>query len=175
MTSEAGKGSITAHVKALVEAPQERGVWHADWRIEKYHDGVVEGTPDEVLEVEGNLLVNVGIVVMLNLLARNTGTVYSTAANAYLDVGSDSTPAAAGDTTLGATRQRKQATAVVSAQTVTFQATFAAGEADGTWLEVGVFNAAGVNAGDMLNHLVSDLGTKGASSVWVLTLTITIS
>ena len=166
---------MTASIKALVDAPPERGVWHADWRIEKYHDGVVEGTPDEVLEVEGNLLVNVGIVVMLNLLARNTGTAYTNSANAYLDAGSNATVADAGDTTLGTTLQRKQATATVSAQTVTFQATFAAGEGTGTWEEVGVFNAAGVNAGDMLNHLVSSLGTKAAGSAWVLTLTITIS
>ena len=175
MTSEAGKGSMTASVKALVEEQPERGVWRADWRVEKYHDGVVDGNPDEVLEVEGNLLVNVGIVVMLNLLARNTGTVYSTAANAYLDVGTSNAAAGAGDTTLTATSLRKQATAVVSAQTVTFQATFVAGEASVTWEEVGVFNAAGVNAGDMLNHLVSTLGTKAAGSAWVLTLTITIS
>ena len=175
MTSEAGKGHMTASVLASVEKQPERGVWHADWRIEKYHDGVVDGKPDEVLEVEGNLLVNVGIIVMLNLLARNTGTVYSNSANAYLDAGSNVAAAGAGDTTLGTPLQRKQATAVVANQTVTFQATFAAGEGTGTWEEVGVFNAAGVDAGDMLNHLVSTLGTKAAGSAWVLTLTITIS
>ena len=60
-------------------------------------------------------------------------------------------------------------------QGVAFQATFAAGEGTGVWEEVGVFNAAGVDAGDMLNHLVTSLGTKGAGSAWVLTLTITIS
>lgn len=175
MTSEAGKGRVTASVRAQVEAPKETGIWHADWRIEKYHDGVVDGNPDEVLEVEGNLLTNAGIVVMLNLLARNTGTVYSTAANAYLDVGSNAGAAGAGDTTLGTTLDRKQATAVVTDQSVAFQATFDDDDSQGNWEEVGVFNAAGVDAGDMLNHLVSSLGSKGAGATWVLTLTITIS
>lgn len=168
------RGVDAASVKALVDAGVERGVWHADWRLEKYHDGIVEGTPDEVLEAKGNLLVNAGIVVMLNLLARNTGTAFTTGVNAHLAAGSDATAAAAGDTDLGTILGvREVATAVVAAQTVTFQATFAAGQATGVWEEVGAFNAlAGVT---MLNHLVSSLGTKAAGSAWVLTLTITIS
>ena len=171
---ESGKGQDNASVLALVQPPVERGIWHADWKVEKYHDGVVDGTPDEVLEVEGNLLVNAGIVVMLNLLARNTGTAFTTGANAHVAAGSNAAAAAAGDTDLGTILGvREVATAVVSAQTVTFQATFAAGQATGVWEEVGVFNAlAGVT---MLNHLVSSLGTKAAGSAWVLTLTITIS
>ena len=174
MTSEAGKGHVTARVLALVEAPQERGIWHVDWRVEKYHDGIVEGTPDEVLEVEGNLLVNAGIVVMLNLLALNSGTAFTTSANAHLAAGSNATVADPTDTALGTLLGvREVATAVVANQTVTFQATFAAGQATGVWEEVGAFNAlAGVT---MLNHLVSTLGTKAAGSAWVLTLTITIS
>ena len=174
MTSEAGKGHMTASVKALVEEQPESGIWHALWRIDKYHDGVVDGNPNEVLEVEGNLLVNVGIVVMLNLLARNTGTAFTTGANAHVAAGSNVAAADAGDTDLGTILGvREVATAVVSAQTVTFQATFAAGQATGAWEEVGAFNAlAGVT---MLNHLVSALGTKAAGSAWVLTLTITIS
>jgi len=174
MTSEVGKGHVTASVKALVESPQERGIWHADWRIDKYHDGVVDGNPDEVLEVEGNLLVNAGIVVMLNLLARNTGTAFTTGANAHVAAGSNATVADPTDTALGTILGvREVATAVVSAQTVTFQATFAAGQATGLWEEVGAFNA--LAAGTMLNHLVSSLGNKGVNSAWVLTLTITIS
>lgn len=171
---ESGKGQDTASVRALVQPAPEKGIWHADWRIEKYADGVVEGTPDEVLEVEGNLLVNAGIVVMLNLLARNTGTAFTTGANAHLAAGSNSTPAAAGDTDLGTILGvREVATAVVATQVVTFQATFAAGQATGVWEEVGAFNAlAGVT---MLNHLVSALGTKASGSAWVLTLTITMS
>jgi hypothetical protein len=172
MTSEAGKAEDTASVRALVET-QEHGVWHCVTRIDKYDDGVVDGSPDEVLEVEGNVLCNDGIQEMLDLLAMGTGTPYSTGANAYLAVGSNAAAANATDSTLGTELDRKVATAVVTDQDVVFQATFNDDGSQGNWEEVGVLNAAA--AGDLLNHLVSSLGAKGAGATWVLTLTITVS
>lgn len=174
MTEDRALGSDTASVRAFPPPMQEKGMWHTITRVEKYNDGrEPDGHPDEVVEREGNLLCNAGIQVMLNLLAKNAGTVYSTAANAYVAAGDDNTPAVATDATLGNEYVRFQATAVVTDQSVAFSANFAAGQATGVWEEVGVLNAAA--AGDLLNHVVSALGTKAAGAAWVLTITITIS
>lgn len=174
MTEDRARGADVASVKAFPPVQEERGTWHTITRVEKYNNGVVEGEPDEVIEKEGNLLCNAGIQVMLNRLAKNTGTVYSTSANAYVSAGSGVTPAAAANTVMETPLQdRHQATAIVTNQSVAFSANFASGHASGAWEEVGVFNH--VTAGAMLNHVVSPLGTKAAGAAWVLTITITIS
>ncbi len=174
MTKDKARGADAASVEASVPAPHEAGVWHCRYRIDKYEDGVVAGDPDEVLEGEGNLLTDLGVRAMLNLLALGAGTAFTTNTNAHVAAGSDNTAAVDNDNTLGARwEDRHVATAVVTDQSVAFSALFDTGHADGAWEEVGVFNS--LAAGDMLNHIVSPLGTKGAGSAWVLTITITIS
>jgi hypothetical protein len=54
---------------------------------------------------------------------------------------------------------------------LTFKSTFATGEANFAWQEIGVFNAAA--AGDMLCRVVQSLGTKSSGS-WALTHTVTV-
>ena len=178
MTSESGKGSMAASVKALVDAGVERGVWHALLRVDKYPDRAVDGHPDEVLEVEGNILQNAGIQLLLDLLAALGGTAYTNSGNAYLAVG-DNARAQAEDATETNFNpdelDRKQATASVSGSVVTFQATFNDDNSLGDWEEVGVFNNAAADTGALLNRFLSTLGTKGAGQTWVLTLTITIT
>lgn len=174
MTEDRARGTDAASVRALVPAPEESGTWHTIFRVDKYNDGIVDGDPDEVLEGEGNLLTDLGVRAMLNLLARNTGTTYSTGVNAHVQAGSDNTAAVDSDNVLGTPYAPRQvATAVVTNQSVAFAATFAAGVATGAWEEVGTFNH--LTVGDMLNHLVTPLGTKAAGAAWVLTITITIS
>jgi len=173
MTEDKARGADAASVKAFPPSQPERGVWHTITRIEKYHDGIIDGNPDEVIEREGNLLCDDGIDAMLNLLAKGVGTTYSTLANAYVAMGTNAGAADHTDTTLGTETDRKQASAVVTNQSVAFSAAFDDDTSQVAWAEVGVFN--GTPAGDMLNHVVSALGTKAAGATWVLTITITIS
>jgi hypothetical protein len=168
----------TASITALIEPTSERGKWRCDWRIDKWNDSGDFSAglpPDEVLTVEGNLLVNSGIQLLEDLLVGAGGTAYSSGVNAALAVGSDSaTPPAATQTALVAELARKVATATVSAQTVTFQATFTAGQGTGSWNEAGAFNNP-TSGGTMLNRMQQALGTKPAGATWVLTMNITIS
>ncbi len=174
MTEDKARGADAASVKAFVPAPHEAGVWHCSYQVDKYNDGVVDGNPDDVLVGEGNLLTDLGVRAMLNLLALNAGTAFTTGANAHVAAGDAVVAAVDSDNALGnRLEDRHVATAVVTDQSVAFAATFGAGHATGDWEEVGVFNS--LAAGDMLNHIVSSLGTKAAGAAWVLTITITIS
>ena len=173
MTVDRAHGADVASVKAFPPQQSERGVWHTITRVEKYNDGIVDGHPDDVIEVEGNLLCDDGIAAMLNLLAKNTGTAYTNNTNAYVAMGTNAAAAGHSDTTLGTETDRKQASAVVTDQSVVFSAAFDDDTSQVAWAEVGVLNAA--VAGDLLNHVVSALGTKAAGATWVLTITITIS
>jgi hypothetical protein len=61
----------------------------------------------------------------------------------------------------------------VNGNQVTFRTTFNGGDANFTWAEWGVFNAA--SGGTMLNRKVQALGAKNSGAVWVFTITITLS
>ena len=148
--------------------------WACRVRVEKYRDG--ESDPYEVIEVDGNILVNTGIALMEDLLIGAGGTVFSNA-NAHLGVGDSTTAAAASQTDLQAStnkfRKAMEATFPSrSAQTLTFKSSFGTGDANFAWEEWGTFNAS--SAGTMLNRKVQSFGTK-SSGTWVLTATITIS
>jgi len=157
------------------------------WRVEKYREdiGLWAGREDqffsqfrpyEVVEGEGNILVNAGIALMLDLLIGAGGTVFSNA-NAYLGVGDSTTAASAGQTDLQAStnKLRKAMDATYpsrSGQTLTFKSSFGSGDANFHWNEWAIFNAS--SSGTMLNRKVQDFGTKSAGT-WVLTATVTIS
>lgn len=151
----------------------ENGRWHAHARVDKYRDG--ESKPYEVIEIDGNLLVNAGIQLLEDLLIGAGGTAFSNA-NAYLGVGESNTAAAAGQTDLdGATTTRMSMDATYpsrSGQTLTFRSTFGSGDANHDWKEWGIFNDP--SAGTMLNRKVQDFGSKSGGT-WVLTATVTIS
>lgn len=54
-----------------------------------------------------------------------------------------------------------------------FQATFDENEANFSWQERGLFNAA--SGGEMLCRIVGDLGSKTNAHVWVYTLKVTLT
>lgn len=165
----------------------EKGRWDVSWRLEKYHENIdafrgareaffAEFSPYEVIEGEGNLLVNAGIQLMLDLLIGAGGTVFSNA-NAHIGVGDSTTAAAAGQTDLqAATNKLRMAMEATypsrSGQTLTFRSVFGSGDANFDWEEWAIFNAS--SAGTMLNRKVQSFGTK-ASGTWTLTVTVTIS
>lgn len=164
----------------------EKGAWKASWQA-RYFEGDV--TPEQIAagqavelldqarQIDGNILVNTGIALMLDLLIGAGGTTFANA-NAYLAVGDSTTAAAASQTDLqAATNKVRQAMdsgyPSRSGQTLTFRATFGTGVANFSIQEAGAFNAS--SAGTMLNRKVADLGTKTSSVTLQLTLTVTIS
>jgi len=92
----------------------------------------------------------------------------------HMAIGSDNTPAAAGDTALG-TELGRVALAGASAATnvVTYTATFPAGTGTGAVVEAGIFNAA--SAGTMLCRTVFAVVNKGVDDAMSVTWTVTIS
>lgn len=146
------------------------------WSTAEYEAGA---EPHDVFEGEGNLLVNVGINRLLDLLIGAGGTAYN-AANSRIGVGNGTTAATAGDTALAGASDRWALVDSVSRtnQTVTWVATFIDGEAEFAWDEWAIDN--GTADGDtptspLLNRRVQAMGTKGADSVWELSVAITVS
>ena len=97
--------------------------------------------------------------------------------NARLGVGDSNTAFNVAHTDLQASTNRfrrvMEATYPTRATNVlTFRSSFATGEANFAWNEVGVFDAA--SAGNMLCRVVQSLGTK-TSGVWVLTHEVTVA
>jgi len=150
--------------------------WKPHYKLEKYSKGVgPDVAPDEVIEWDGNMMMNAGINAMLLLLVGTGGTDFDQN-NGYLGVGNSSTPAANTQTDLiGTSTARVQITALatIALETLTFVASFGAAAGNFTWEEVGIFN--GPSGGTMLTRSVSALGTKAAGATWVLTITLTIS
>ena len=149
--------------------------WEVLVRVEKWHGDPV-GDPYEVIEAEGNILVNAGIGLLLDLLIAAGGTAYSNA-NAHIGVGDSSTAAAAGQTDLSAAtnKLRKAMEATYpsrTSQTLTFRSSFGSGDANFAWNEWAIFNAS--SSGTMLNRKVASFGTK-STGTWIITATVTIS
>ncbi len=150
--------------------------WQAHYKVEKYNKGIgPDAVPDEVIEWDGNLMMNAGINLMLDLLIGGGGTDYAPA-NGYLGVGNSTTAAVATQTDLvGASTARVvlDAIATIAAETLTFVATFGSAAGNFAWAEVGIFNAS--SGGTMLTRSVAALGTKAAGATWVLTITLTVA
>ena len=112
----------------------------------------------------------------LSQAAIGQGTPFN-AANAYIGVGNGATAFAASQTNLlGASTVRKGMDSgypTIAPPVVTFKSTFAQGEANFTWAEWGIFNAA--NGGVMLNRAVEGNGTKQSNQTWVLEVAITFA
>jgi len=99
-------------------------------------------------------------------------------ANAHIGVGDSTTAFAATQTDLQAAtnKLRKPMDASYPQRTgnaIDFRATFGTSDANFTWNEWGVFNAA--TGGVMLNRKVEALGTKTSAQSWQITVTDTIN
>lgn len=164
---------------------RDSGLWHARMKLEKF-EGDVDGLNIferrdrliEILEDEGNILVNAGINVLEQLLAGTASPTPFNAANAFIGAGDSTTAAAASQTDLQASsnklRKAMDATfPLQSTQVMTWKSTFATGDANFSWQEWAIFNAS--SAGTMLNRKVTDMGTKTSAASWALTVTVTIS
>jgi hypothetical protein len=149
--------------------------WAVQWQVEKRRSDDPSETPFEVIEGEGNLLVDGGAQRLLDLLIGAGGNPFSSA-NARLGVGDSAQAASATQTDLqGASKTRKAMEAgypIRSGQSVTFRSVFTSAEANYAWHEWGIFDAAA--AGTMLNRKATELGTKVGGS-WSLQVTISVS
>ena len=161
--------------------------WLVSWTLKKF-DGDFTGeqidrlkpTPYEIIEGEGNLLVTNGANLLWTALTGGTPTFFSNA-NARIGVGDSSTAAAIGQTDLQAATNKTRVAMdstypTISNNTATWRATFGSGVAEwgGGWQEWAIFNAASGGT-SMLNRVVANLGVKGASTTWQLTVTSSLA
>lgn len=164
----------------LLEAIKE----NAKWTIERYADDKAyrKRKPYSISEFLGNCLLNEGIDEIEKLICKTGATQYD-GTNARLGVGDDNTAAVATQTSLQAAEdagthklwKAMDATyPTVGSQIMTFKSTFGSADANFSWQEFTVVNAAN-DDGKNLNRKVSDQGTKASGQTWVLTLTITLS
>ena len=123
----------------------------------------------EVVQEVPNLVVTTGKNYVASRMKDTTETAIS-----HMAIGTSTTAAAAGDTTLGAEDFRNALTSTtVTANVVTYVAEFAAGEGSGAIAEAGLFNAS--SGGTMLCRTVFSVVNKGASDSMTITWTVTVS
>jgi hypothetical protein len=117
-----------------------------------------------------NLVVTAGKGFIASRMAAASASVMG-----WIAVGTDSTAAAVGNTTLG-TELARVATTVsggtVSTNTVTYVSTFPAGTGTGALVEAGIFNAS--SAGTLLSRTVFSVVNKGAADEMTITWVITV-
>lgn len=125
----------------------------------------------ETLEVP-NLVVTVGKNFIASSMIKTTTN--SPAAMTHMAIGSDQTAATAANANLGVELGRVTLTAsTVSANAVTYTATFPAGTGTGDVKEAGIFNAA--SAGTMLCRTTFPIVTKQAGDSIAITWVVTVN
>lgn len=173
---EAGKGIDNMAVGANIGV-RECAKWKPRWRIEKYHGEALPENLYAVEEFDGNLLLNEGIALLLNLLIGGGGTAFNNASS-YIGVGDSATAAAATQTGLQAAVNKTYVAMdatypQASNQTVTFRATFGSGVGNFSWQEFTISNGNSDSATN-LNRKVENHGTK-VTDTWIVSCAITIS
>jgi len=124
-------------------------------------------------EVE-NLVVTVGKNFIASSMAKTTTN--SPAAMTHMEVGTGTTAAAVGDTTLQtvvASSRTALTSTTVTTNSVAYVCSFAAGTGTGALTEAGIFNAA--SAGTMLCRTVFSVINKGAADTLGITWTVTVN
>ena len=116
-----------------------------------------------------NLVVTVGKNFIASRIKDATATAMS-----HMAIGSGTTAAAAGDTTLGTELGRVALTSTtVTTNNVAYVATFPAGTGTGAVTEAGLFNAS--SGGTMLCRTVFSVINKGAADTLGITWTVTVN
>jgi hypothetical protein len=116
-----------------------------------------------------NLVVTVGKNFIASRMKDTTDTAMS-----HMAVGSGTTAAAVGDTTLGTELGRVALTSTtVTTNNVAYVATFPAGTGTGAVTEAGLFNAS--SSGTLLCRTVFSVINKGAADTLGITWTVTVN
>lgn len=128
--------------------------------------------PDGVLKderIEENLVVTTGLGFIASRMVGASAGVMS-----HMAIGSGTTAAAAGDTTLGTELGRVAITSgTASGAVATYVATFPAGTGTGAVTEAGLLNASSV--GTLLNRRVFSAVNKSVDDSITISWTVTIS
>jgi hypothetical protein len=166
---------------------KESARWRVKTRLSKYHEdiGLFEGKEDvfyrnckpyEVIEHEGNCLLNSGIDELWHLVTGASANHFSEA-KAQIGVGDSATAAnPATQTDLQAATNKdyhgmEASYPTHTTQAITFKASFGSGHAEYAWNEWVVKQS---DSAVCLNRKVDALGTK-SSGTWTLEVTITLS
>ena len=124
---------------------------------------------DKVVQEVPNLVVTAGKGYVASRM-KDT----SLGAMSHMAIGTNSTAAASGNTALGSEADRNGlASTVVSGATVTYTATFGAGEGTGAITEAALLNAS--SAGTMLCRTVFAVVNKGSQDSMTITWSVTVS
>lgn len=124
---------------------------------------------NEVVQEVPNLVVTAGKGYVASRM-KDT----SLGAMSHMAIGTNSTAAASGNTALGAEADRNGlASTVVSGATVTYTATFGAGEGTGAITEAALLNAS--SGGTMLCRTVFAVVNKGSQDSMTITWSVTVS
>jgi hypothetical protein len=116
-----------------------------------------------------NLVVTAGKGFIASRMKDTTATAMS-----HMAIGSGTTAAAVGDTTLGTELGRVSLTSTtVTANAVAYVATFPAGTGTGAVTEAGLFNAS--SSGTLLCRTVFSVINKGAADTLGITWTVTVN
>ena len=116
-----------------------------------------------------NLVVSAGLDFIASRMKDATATAMS-----HMAIGTGSTAAASGNTTLGTESARQALTSTtVNYNAVSYVASFAAGTGTGAITEAGILNNS--TGGTLLCRTVFSVVNKGASDSMTITWTITIS
>jgi hypothetical protein len=129
-----------------------------------------DGSIKETREFK-NLVVSTGTAYIASRMKDTTAT-----AMTHMELGTGTTAAANGDTTLGtliASSRTALTTTTVSSNTITYVATFNAGTGTGAVTEAGIFNAS--SSGTMLCRTVFPVVNKQSGDSMTVTWTVTIS
>lgn len=123
-----------------------------------------------------NLVVDTGLDFIAGRMKDTAGAHTIPSEMSHMEVGTDTTAAAAGDTALGAAVSGARVTfdsSTVTDNAIAYVATFGAGVGTDALTEAGIFDAA--SGGNMLCRTVFSVINKGASDSMTITWTITIS
>jgi len=116
-----------------------------------------------------NLVVTTGLGFIASRMKDTTADAMS-----YMSIGTGTTAAAAGDTTLATELDRNAITSTtVTGNEIAYVSSWAAGDGSGAVTEAGIFNDA--SAGTMLARTVFSVVNKAANDTLSITWTITLS
>ena len=165
---------------------QDAARWLCHYKLSKYHEDIEPYLgredefhelfkPYEVIEGEGNCLLNTGIDEMWDLITGVSSNYYNNA-SARIGVGDSSTAANPTQTDLQAATNKtykgmEAGYPTSTAQKATFKSSFGSSEANHAWNEWVVKHS---TSAICLNRKVDSLGTK-TSGTWTLEVSITLS
>jgi hypothetical protein len=165
---------------------QESARWLCRFQLRKYRQNIdlYRGREDsfhrlfepyEVIEGEGNCLLNAGIDEMWDLIAGDSANHFNNASS-QIGVGDSNTAAGPSQTDLQAATNKTYKSMdtgypTSTSQKATFKASFGSDDANYAWNEWVVKQA---TSGKCLNRKVESLGTKSGGT-WTLEVNITLS